>query len=58
MQRLWMQRGMICLFIVGLCVCVLALGVGIVGCYRRSPKLVGWTAMMFLLSGRIQKYFN
>ncbi|KAL7070260.1 hypothetical protein ACQ4LE_010232 [Meloidogyne hapla] len=50
MQRLWMQRGMICLFIVGLCVCVLALGVGIVGCYRRSPKLVGWTAMMFLLS--------
>jgi hypothetical protein len=46
-----MLRGMLCLFMAGLIVSVMALCVGIVGCYRRSSKLVGWTAMLFLLSG-------
>lgn len=53
MQRLWMLRGMLALFLAGLIVALLALCIGIVGCYRRSAKLVGWTAMLFLLSGTI-----
>ena len=52
-QRHWMLRGMFVLFLAGLLVALLALLVGIVGCYQRSAKLVGWTAMMFLLSGTL-----